>query len=149
MLAIDGQALGGPQGKIGDKDAADALVLALETKWGWGPEVFKYLRIELEVETLHDFVAAFQTDRDWDELNAAVLELLQGFSRMRWPLWGLAGDSQKGWPCLEARVQSTKKAEQPSVQCTEALGAHSVPKIAHKLHARCFGASARIPRMLW
>ena len=41
MLAIDGQALGGPQGKIGDKDAADALVLALETKWGWGPEVFK------------------------------------------------------------------------------------------------------------
>ncbi len=83
MLAIDGQALGGPQGKIGDKDAADALVLALETKWGWGPEVFKYLRIELEVETLHDFVAAFQTDRDWDELNAAVLELLQGFSRMR------------------------------------------------------------------
>ncbi len=41
VLAIDGQALGGPQGKIGDKDAADALVLALETKWGWGPEVFK------------------------------------------------------------------------------------------------------------
>ncbi len=61
VLAIDGQALGGPQGKIGDKDAADALVLALETKWGWGPEVFKFLRIELEVETLHDFVAASET----------------------------------------------------------------------------------------
>ena len=71
VLAVDGLVLKGPQGAVSDDAQADALIKALEDQWGWGPEVSLYLREELEIETLHDLIASFQTDKHWNDFYDA------------------------------------------------------------------------------
>ncbi len=75
---LDGLVVEGPAGAIGQKDQADNLYAALEAKWGWGPEVTKYLREELECETLHDLLGALKSARDWDEFYRADIKLPAG-----------------------------------------------------------------------
>ena len=71
---LDGLALAGPAGTVGDDGAADALYKALEMQWGWGPEITQYLRQEQRCETLHDLLHNFKSDDDWKEFFRADIK---------------------------------------------------------------------------
>ncbi len=74
-VVLDGLTVKGPDGTIGDKDAADVLFTQLEHTWQWSPEVTKYLREELECETAHDLLTAFRTPGDWSDCYKADIKL--------------------------------------------------------------------------
>ncbi len=42
---------------------------------GLGPEISTYLSEEEEIQNLHDFVAAFKSDADWDRFCAADIKM--------------------------------------------------------------------------
>ncbi len=73
-LMLDGLIVPGPDGAVGASDAADQLYKSLEVQWGWGPHVTKYLREEMECETLHDLISSFKCEADWTDFYRADIK---------------------------------------------------------------------------
>ena len=73
-LVIDGQPIAGPDGVHGDATVANEIFANLERQWSWGTHVTKYLREELECETIHDLLNAFKSEQDWTDFYRADLK---------------------------------------------------------------------------
>ena len=73
-LTIDGQPISGPGGVVGDRSSAEALFKALQDKYQWGEAITKYLVEEMELETAHDLVGAFRSEKDWNDFYAADIK---------------------------------------------------------------------------
>ena len=73
-LVIDGQPIAGPDGVHADATVANEIFANLERQWSWGTHVTKYLREELECETIHDLLNAFKSEQDWTDFCRADLK---------------------------------------------------------------------------
>ena len=73
-LTVDGQPIQGLDGAVGDTIVADALYKRLEDTYKWGPDITKYLREVLILETIHDFLSAFKSEKSWDDFYDADIK---------------------------------------------------------------------------
>ena len=67
-LIVEGVPVAGMEGV--DVAKADELFDALQAQWKYGDEITKYLRRNLELETLADFANAFKKESAWDKVEA-------------------------------------------------------------------------------
>ena len=77
-LVLDGQPILGLDGAVGDETAADELFAKLEATYRWGAQITAYLRKVLMVETLHDFLSTFRSEKAWDDFYAADIKQADG-----------------------------------------------------------------------
>ncbi len=47
-------------------EAIAAFYTVLGKNYEWDPAISKYLQETLEIKNVYDFLAAFKTDKDWD-----------------------------------------------------------------------------------